>query len=223
MAKVRDFRDDRGRARSSMNARKRAQLVFFVDVTIEIEGPMVVSNFSVPEASGNFLPSAADASARTSSNEKHGAGVLQEDRLHRPTSMPACARSTWRNPYQPKEIGYFIPPITEATDKRCIKVDGVDRCKTAIQSNNVENRRPRLHLRGRSRQYRHAYSGAERRSACDRRAAITLVAERGARAGARKSASRAAIEPGHALVGLLGACAARASGCAALLPAPRAW
>jgi hypothetical protein len=43
-----------------------------------------------------------------------------------------------RNPYQPKEIGYFIPAITEATDKRCIKVDGQDRCKTAIQSNNVE-------------------------------------------------------------------------------------
>jgi hypothetical protein len=43
-----------------------------------------------------------------------------------------------RNPYQPKEIGYFIPSITEATDKRCIKVDGQDRCKTAIQSNNVE-------------------------------------------------------------------------------------
>ena len=43
-----------------------------------------------------------------------------------------------RNPYQPKEIGYFIPSITEATDKRCIKVDGEDRCKTAIQSNNVE-------------------------------------------------------------------------------------
>src|SRR5262249_32147079 len=34
--------------------------------------------------------------------------------------------------------GKVIPPITEATDKRCIKVDGVDRCKTAIQSNNVE-------------------------------------------------------------------------------------
>jgi hypothetical protein len=43
-----------------------------------------------------------------------------------------------RNPYQPKEIGFFIPSITEATDKRCIKVDGQDRCKTAIQSNNVE-------------------------------------------------------------------------------------
>jgi hypothetical protein len=43
-----------------------------------------------------------------------------------------------RNPYAPNEIGYFIPSITEATDKRCIKVDGQDRCKTAIQSNNVE-------------------------------------------------------------------------------------
>ena len=43
-----------------------------------------------------------------------------------------------RDPYQPKEIGYFIPSITEATEKRCIKVDGKDRCKTAIQSNNLE-------------------------------------------------------------------------------------
>ena len=43
-----------------------------------------------------------------------------------------------RNPYAPKEVGYFIPAITEATDKRCIKIDGQDRCKIAIQSNNVE-------------------------------------------------------------------------------------
>jgi hypothetical protein len=43
-----------------------------------------------------------------------------------------------RDPYSPKEIGYFIPPITEATDKRCIKVNGEDRCKVAIQTNNVE-------------------------------------------------------------------------------------
>jgi hypothetical protein len=43
-----------------------------------------------------------------------------------------------RNPWQPKEIGYYIPAITEATDKRCLKVDGKDRCKVAIQTNNVE-------------------------------------------------------------------------------------
>ena len=43
-----------------------------------------------------------------------------------------------RDPFQPKEIGYFIPAITDKTDKRCIKVDGKDRCKVAIQTNNVE-------------------------------------------------------------------------------------
>ena len=43
-----------------------------------------------------------------------------------------------RDPFNPIEIGYFIPAITEATTERCIKVDGKDRCKTAIQSNNVE-------------------------------------------------------------------------------------
>ena len=52
--------------------------------------------------------------------------------------MPGVRAIDIRNPYQPKEVGYFIPAITEATDKRCIKVDGKDRCKTAIQSNNVE-------------------------------------------------------------------------------------
>jgi hypothetical protein len=30
-----------------------------------------------------------------------------------------------RDPYSPKEVGYFIPAITEATDKRCIRVDGL--------------------------------------------------------------------------------------------------
>ena len=43
-----------------------------------------------------------------------------------------------RDPFQPKEVGYFIPAITEKTDKRCVKVDGGERCKTAIQTNNVE-------------------------------------------------------------------------------------
>jgi hypothetical protein len=43
-----------------------------------------------------------------------------------------------RDPYSPREVGYFIPSITETTEKRCIKVDGQDRCKIAIQSNNVE-------------------------------------------------------------------------------------
>ena len=43
-----------------------------------------------------------------------------------------------RNPMNPREVGFFIPSITDKTDSRCIKVDGKDQCKYAIQTNNVE-------------------------------------------------------------------------------------
>ncbi len=52
--------------------------------------------------------------------------------------MPACARSTSAILTRRARWAIFIPAITAATDKRCIKVDGKDRCKVAIQSNNVE-------------------------------------------------------------------------------------
>jgi hypothetical protein len=111
------------------------QLVFFVDVTIESR-PMVVSNFFVPEASGNFCQRGGRFGAH-SSNESTAPVFYKKVAFI--TYFNAGVRAIdVRNPYQPREIGYFIPPITEATDKRCIKVDGIDRCKTAIQSNNVE-------------------------------------------------------------------------------------
>src|SRR5207244_11196976 len=44
-----------------------------------------------------------------------------------------------RDPYHPTEVGYFIPSITAATDKRCVTLEGADRCQVAIQTNNVEN------------------------------------------------------------------------------------
>jgi hypothetical protein len=43
-----------------------------------------------------------------------------------------------RDPFNPKEIGYYIPAVTDKTDKRCVKIDGAERCKIAIQTNNVD-------------------------------------------------------------------------------------
>jgi hypothetical protein len=43
-----------------------------------------------------------------------------------------------RNPYAPREVGYFIPATTSNTKPRCLEVDGTPRCKFAIQTNNVE-------------------------------------------------------------------------------------
>jgi hypothetical protein len=111
------------------------QIVWFVDATIE-KHPMVVSNFLVPEASGNFCERGGRFGAH-SSNESMAPVFF--GKIAVVTFFNAGVRAIdVRNPYQPKEVGYFIPSITEATDKRCIKVDGKDRCKIAIQSNNVE-------------------------------------------------------------------------------------
>ena len=47
-----------------------------------------------------------------------------------------------RDPYNPREAGYYIPATTANTDKRCIRVESGptpgERCKVAIQTNNVE-------------------------------------------------------------------------------------
>jgi hypothetical protein len=43
-----------------------------------------------------------------------------------------------RDPYSPKETGYYIPAMTEKTDQRCVKDASGQRCKRAIQTNNVE-------------------------------------------------------------------------------------
>lgn len=115
--------------------RETRQMVFFVDATVESR-PMVVSNFNVPEASGNFCTRGGRFGAH-SANES--TALVFHKKLAFVTWFNAGVRAIdIRDPYSPKEAGYFIPPITEATSQRCIKVDGQDRCKTAIQSNNVE-------------------------------------------------------------------------------------
>ena len=110
------------------------QMVWFVDASVEAR-PMVVSNFNVREG--------AQFCGRGGRFGSHSANESMAPVFHQ-----KLAFVTWfnagvraidiRDPYGPKEVGFFIPAITEATEKRCIKVDGQDRCKTAIQSNNVE-------------------------------------------------------------------------------------
>jgi hypothetical protein len=111
------------------------QMVWFVDVTIEAK-PMVVSHFVVPEESGHFCERGGRFGAH-SSNESMAPVFYKK--LAFVTFFNAGVRAIdVRNPYEPREAGYFIPAITEKTERRCITVDAQPRCKTAIQSNNVE-------------------------------------------------------------------------------------
>jgi hypothetical protein len=111
------------------------QMVWFVDVTVE-QHPVAVATYGADESPGNFC-SRGGRFGTHSSNESMT--PIYYKRLMFFAHFNAGVRAVdIRDPYHPKEVAYYIPAITAKTDKRCIKVEGADRCKTAIQTNNVE-------------------------------------------------------------------------------------
>ena len=114
------------------------QMVWFADVTVETH-PMVVSHWTVPEASGNFCSRGGRFGAH-SSNESFEPVFLKK--LAFIAFFNAGVRALdIRNPYQPREVGFFVPAITDRTAERCVPVEGAgggQRCRRAIQTNNVE-------------------------------------------------------------------------------------
>jgi hypothetical protein len=116
--------------------REYRQMVFFVDITTETK-PFSVSNYDVPEASGNFCSRGGRFGAHAS-NESFT--PIYYKRIIFVSYFNAGVRAVdIRDPYRPKEVAYYIPSITDKTDKRCVKLEsGGESCKVAIQTNNVE-------------------------------------------------------------------------------------
>ena len=110
-------------------------MIFMVDITDETR-PFSVSNFYVPEKPGNFCERGG----------RFGAHASHENMT--PIYHKRLAFISWfnaglrvvdiRDPFSMREAAYYIPAINKNTAKRCIQVDGKDRCKIAIQTNNVE-------------------------------------------------------------------------------------
>jgi hypothetical protein len=111
------------------------QTMRIVDVTDETK-PIGVSTWTVPEASGNFC-SAGGRFGTHSSNESFT--QVYYNRILFIAHFNAGVRAVdVRDPFHPKEIGYYIPATTGNTDKRCTGEGAAERCKVAIQTNNVE-------------------------------------------------------------------------------------
>jgi hypothetical protein len=112
------------------------QMAWIADVTVEAR-PQIVSSFTVPEASGRFCERGGRFGTH-SSNES--TTPIYYKRVVFLAHFNAGVRAIdIRNPFSPVEIGYYIPATTDKTTPRCVKVAGQnDRCKTAIQTNNVE-------------------------------------------------------------------------------------
>lgn len=111
------------------------QLTFLVDVTTPSK-PFPVASFQVPAAGGDFCNRGGRFGPH-SSNESFAA--VYYGKLVFLAYFNAGVRAVdIRDPFHPKEAGFFIPAITGNTDKRCVKIAGRDRCKAAIQTSNVE-------------------------------------------------------------------------------------
>jgi hypothetical protein len=132
--RVRDFVviTDEAIATECLEAR---QMVWIADITAE-SAPFGVSSWTVPEKSGNFCGRGGRFGTH-SSNESFT--PIYYKRVMFFAHFNAGVRAVdVRDPYNPKEIAYYIPAITDKTDKRCVGTGANERCKVAIQTNNVD-------------------------------------------------------------------------------------
>jgi hypothetical protein len=111
------------------------QMVRFFDITDE-KIPIGVSTWTVHEGNENFCEHGGRFGTH-SSNENMT--PIYYDRILFIAHFNAGIRAIdVRDPFNPKEIAYFIPPITDKTTKRCVGTGADQECKVAIQTNNVE-------------------------------------------------------------------------------------
>ncbi len=115
--------------------REDYHMAFMLDITDESK-PFSVANFHVPEKSGSFCARGGRFGAHASNEDM---GPIYYKRMVFFSWFNAGVRAVdIRNPFAPREVGYYIPAITKNTAKRCLNIDGKERCKIAIQTNNVE-------------------------------------------------------------------------------------
>ena len=111
------------------------QMVIFVDVTDETR-PVGVSSWAVPEKSGDFCNRGGRFGTH-SSNESF-APIYYRRILFFAHFNAGVRALDIRDPFHPHEIAYYIPAVTTKTEKRCVGKGTEERCKVAIQTNNVE-------------------------------------------------------------------------------------
>ncbi len=111
------------------------QMARVFDITNE-KMPIGVSTFTVPEDSGNFCN--AGGRFGTHSSQEHQTPIF-DNRVLLVAHFNAGVRAVdVRDPYRPREIGYYIPAVTGKTDKRCVGQGADEHCKVAIQTNNLD-------------------------------------------------------------------------------------
>jgi len=115
--------------------REYRHAVFFIDIT-DATKPTPVATCQVPESDGDFCQRGGRFGPHAT-NEPFT--PVYYKRIVFISYFNAGVRALdIRDPFHPTEIAYYIPATTANTDRRCVTIDGEERCKVAIQTNNVE-------------------------------------------------------------------------------------
>lgn len=111
------------------------QMLWFADITDETT-PQIVSNYHVDERSGGF----ASRGGRFGSHatNENMTPIYYRKVVFVSYFVAGVRAVDIRDPYSPKEAGFYIPAVTRNTTPSCITVNGRQQCKRAIQTNNVE-------------------------------------------------------------------------------------
>jgi hypothetical protein len=110
-------------------------MVRMLDISTESR-PFGTATWTVPETSGQFCGRGGRFGTH-SSNENFT--PIYYNRVLFIAHFNAGVRALdIRDPFNPREIGYYIPAVTSKTDKRCVGTGADELCKVAIQTNNVE-------------------------------------------------------------------------------------
>jgi hypothetical protein len=115
--------------------REFRHLTFFIDITAEAK-PFSVSTFQVPEAKGEFCRRGGRFGPH-SSNESF-APIFYRKLVFIAYFNAGVRAVDVRDPYNPREVAWYIPATTAKTGERCVETGGSRNCKVAIQTNNVE-------------------------------------------------------------------------------------
>ena len=111
------------------------QMLRMLDATVETR-PFGASSFTVPESSHDYC-SRGGRFGTHSSNENFT--PIYYKRVLFLAHFNAGVRAVdIRDPFNPREIAFYVPAVTSKTDKRCVGSGSDQKCKVAIQTNNVE-------------------------------------------------------------------------------------
>jgi hypothetical protein len=109
------------------------QAIFFMDIT-QIDKPFGMSTWFVPEEPGDYCNKGGrfgPHSAQDSFNPAFHGKLLTVAYFNAGLRVVDM-----RDPFHPREVGFYIPAPTAKTQEICAEVDGKNICKRAIQTNN---------------------------------------------------------------------------------------